>query len=108
MPDLIREQTVKARKAHGCMTCNTTAIQAGETYCRTTYVYDGRIYDWVQCTECSKLVGEVYRWAGQPDEGVGEDTFAEWASESATDERYGEAATAYLARIEALTDGSER
>ena len=81
MPDLIKTRDVTARKAHGCQTCNDTAIQPGERYTRDTYVYDGRMYDWVQCAACSALGGIVFKWAGHPDEGVGRDDYTEWARE---------------------------
>lgn len=100
MPDLIRSKSVNARKAHGCETCNATAIQPGETYQRDTYVYDGRIYDWVQCSACSALGGIVYEWAECPDEGVGRDDYTEWAREVQNDHTLsGERARWYLARI---------
>lgn len=99
MPDLLREKTVTARKAHECMTCTATAIRPGETYVRTTYVYDGHLYDWVQCTECDQISGLVYNWSSDPDEGVGRDDFMEWAREHHDDPRHGEAARAYLARV---------
>jgi len=100
MPDLLKTKDVIARKAHGCQTCNATAIQPGEMYTRDTYVYDGRIYDWVQCVECSTLGGAVFRWAGYPDEGVSRDEYYEWARELVdTDTLEGERARWYLSRI---------
>lgn len=98
MPDLINDKTVTARKPHGCMTCGT-AIQAGETYSRQTYVYDGRVYDWVQCAECRALSGIVFRWVEDwYDEGIGQDEYVEWAREHRDDPTQGEAARAFLAR----------
>lgn len=102
MPELLREKTVTARKAHRCATCNATAIQPGQTYHRATYVYDGRVYDWVQCVECDKLVGIVYDWSGA-DEGVGLDEYVEWAEDHRDDETHGDAARAYLARLRPAT-----
>lgn len=100
MPDLIKTKDVIARKAHGCQTCNDTAIQPGEKYTRDTYVYDGHMYDWVQCTACSALGGLVFEWAGYPDEGVGRDEYTEWAREVAdADTLEGERARWYLSRI---------
>lgn len=98
MPELLKEKTVIARKAHGCMTCNATAIQPGQPYHRATYVYDGRVYDWVQCVECEALSGIVYDWAGD-DDGIGRDDYIEWAEEHRDDGTHGEAARSYLARL---------
>lgn len=109
MPDLIKTKDVKARKAHVCETCNDTAIQPGETYTRDTYVYDGRMYDWVQCAACSAIGGIVYEWAGCPDEGVARDDYVEWARESATaDTLEGERARWYLARVGLTPHPAER
>ncbi|KAA9104994.1 hypothetical protein [Microbacterium rhizomatis] len=105
MPDLLKTKDVKARKPHSCETCNMTAIQPGETYSRDTYVYDGRIYDWVQCAACSALCGIVFAWAAYPDEGVGRDDYTEWAREVAADDTLeGERARWYLARTGQPTD----
>lgn len=82
MTTLLREKTVTARKAHACATCNQPAAQPGDTYRRTTYVYDGRIYDWVQCDPCREMATEVFDWVGYPDEGIGLDHYYEWASEA--------------------------
>jgi len=93
MPEFITSKTVKARKPHRCECC-TVAIQPGDTYCRETYVHDGSVYDWVSCTECAAINADVWDWCYQPDEGVGADEYAEWASEHPDDPR----ALAYLAR----------
>ena len=82
MPELIRDRTVTARKAHPCQTCNRAAAVRGETYLRSTYVFDGRIYDWVMCQECSEMLSEVYDWSVDGYEfGVGRYEFHEWAQE---------------------------
>ncbi|WP_147107173.1 hypothetical protein [Nesterenkonia populi] len=84
MPDLLHSQTVTARKPHRCSTCQTTAVQPGETYTRDTLIYDGAIYDWVQCQLCAGLFSRVWDAYGSPyrDEGIGPDDYAEWASET--------------------------
>jgi hypothetical protein len=82
---LVKSKAVVARKAHACRCCGATAIQRGETYIRETYAYDGQIYDWVMCTPCGGIAGDVYEWAGAPDEGVGNDQYVEWAEEKALD-----------------------
>lgn len=100
MPSLLKSKTVKARKPHGCRTCNATAIQPGEEYQRDTYIYDGRVYDWVQCAACSTLGGLVYEWAGYPEDGIGRDEYVEWAREVCREETLaGECARWYLSRI---------
>lgn len=82
MPTLLAEKTVKARKRHLCQTCNATAIQPGETYSRQAYVYDGRVYDWVQCVACRALGDLVFRWMEDwYDEGISRDEYVEWARE---------------------------
>lgn len=85
MPDLLHSKTVTARKPHQCSTCQITAIQAGEKYTRDTLIYDGDIYDWVQCELCAGLFSRVWDAYGSPyrDEGIGPEDYAEWASEAA-------------------------
>jgi hypothetical protein len=101
MPTLIREKTVTARKPHACQCCGTVAVQPGETYKRATYAFDGRVYDWVSCTECQAASTFVFEWACWGDEGIGPDHYQQWAEETARG--YGnsaelDAAEAYLRR----------
>lgn len=99
MPVLLREKTFVARKAHRCDTCEATAISAGESYSRQTYVYDGRVYDWVQCGACRAIAGDVFTWMeGWYDEGISRDDYLEWAREHKDHPVHGEAARAYLTR----------
>lgn len=98
MPTLLSRKVVTARKAHRCSTCAAEAIQPGQTYRREAYVWDGRAYTWVNCQPCAEISSAVFDWAYWPDEGIGTDTFDEWASEYAHDSKYGEAARAYLER----------
>jgi hypothetical protein len=100
MPELLRERTVTARKSHSCRTCGAKAIQAGETYVRATYVYDSRVYDWVQCVECARLQHAVYDWAGRPEDGIGAGDYQEFAEEqlSTPGSEHLEASRAYLRR----------
>lgn len=93
----LRESTPTARKAHQCDWCYT-AIQPGEKYRRSTNIYDERIYDWVSCLACDDLAPIVWEWSYRPDEGIGEDSFAEWASDHQGDVEWGFAACAYLLR----------
>ncbi len=92
---VLSDRTLKARKVHYCETCETGRIQPSQEYRKTVYVYDGRIYSWVQCDDCRPLQATVYDWRGEPDEGVGRDDYIEWADEHPNDER----AVAYLARV---------
>jgi hypothetical protein len=104
MPTLISEKTVTARKPHVCQCCGGIAVKPGDTYNRATYVYDGRVYDWVSCTECQAVAGDVFEYAGDPEGGVGLDVYQEWAEDAAAYSRNDavrEAAKAYLARLAA-------
>jgi hypothetical protein len=90
----LRESTPVARKSHQCDWCYGQ-ISPGEKYHRSTNVYDDRLYDWVACEDCTALCPDVWEWAFRPDEGIGEDSFAEWAHDHAgVDVR----ARAYLTR----------
>ena len=99
MPQLLKSKTVTARKPHCCSGCTTSAVAVGDQYLRETYIYDGRVYDWVSCQECASLQMVVWDWAGRPDEGIGFDEYVEWAREAKGDPEHGEAARTYLARI---------
>jgi len=100
MPDLLHTTKVKsARKMHRCRICHGPAVQPGQSYERQTLIYDGRIYDWVQCDPCGDLFATVYDWAGAwGDEGIGSEHFEEWASDFKDDPDHGEAARAFLKR----------
>ena len=83
---LIRERKPIARKAHRCQMCGGP-INPGETYRRDTLVYDGRMYDWIECPACTTdgICTEVHAYTGGGiyDEGVGIEQADEWAHESA-------------------------
>lgn len=100
--DLLRSKTVTARKVHLCTTCGQPAVQPGQEYQRTTYLYDCHFHSCVTCSDCSAIDGVVYEWCGMPDEGIGMDSFAEWAHEHRDDETWGEEARAFLGRLTAL------
>ena len=93
----LREATPTARKAHKCGWCYGT-IQPGEKYHRSTNIYDDRLYDWIACVACARLCPLVWDWSYRPDEGVGEDSFQEWALDHQGDAQHAEAACAYLVR----------
>lgn len=100
MPELLSRKTVRARKAHVCSSCNAWAVQPGEEYERSTYVFDGHVYDWVQCAGCVAITSAVIHWLdGYRDDGIGADAYAEWAQEHADHTEHGEAARAYLSRL---------
>lgn len=83
MPELVTEKRVRARKAHPCQVCGTDAIQPGTEYTRTTYVHDGRIYNWVSCDFCKALFQHVWEWALCPDdEGIGQASYIGWAEDT--------------------------
>lgn len=96
-PTLLRESRPTARKDHSCEDC-FGPIPKGTTYRRATLVYDGHVYDWLECDPCEALAPTVWHWSYSPDEGVGPDEFLEWAEEHRDDPQHGEAARAFLAR----------
>lgn len=93
----LRRSTPTARKPHSCDWCYGR-IQPGERYHRSTNVYDDRVYDWVSCNACEGLAARVWDWSYRPDEGIGEDSFSEWADAHRDDLEHGKDARAYLAR----------
>lgn len=98
MPELLKRLTPVARKPHLCSCCHAMAVHPGERYERSTYLFDGRVYDWVSCTPCKALAPFVFEWAVDSDEGIGRDTYFEWATEMTNDVVHGEAARAWLFR----------
>lgn len=100
---VLKQQTPTARKAHRCGSCDTLAVRPGQTYRRTTILYDGRVYDWVDCPDCLAINGLVWEWSGMPEEGIGPDSYHEWAHEHRNDETWGPQARAYLDRTGGTT-----
>ncbi|GLB62683.1 hypothetical protein NCCP2495_05610 [Dietzia sp. NCCP-2495] len=84
MIEQLRQSTPTARKAHHCSLCHGT-ISAGETYTRSSNVFDGHVYDFLTCQGCEadRILGRVYDWCGDPDEGVSFDDAIEWATDHA-------------------------
>ena len=99
----LRTSTPTARKPQRCDWCYGP-IQPGERYHRSTNIYDDRLYDWIACRACEALCVTVWEWAYRPDEGIGEDTYAEWAQDHCDDPEFGEQARAYLARRKAAAE----
>lgn len=98
MPNLLRKSTPVARKVHYCRCCGAPAVQPGDKYTRETWVYDGRVYDWVSCSECDSIHNLVWAWVWDYDGGIGREEYEQWANETADDPEHGEAAKAYLVR----------
>lgn len=101
MPTLISDKIVTARKTHLCCTCDALAADVGQKYRRTTYAYDGVVYNWVQCQACKDLAPAIYDWSSAyADEGITRDDYNEWAYDHKdADNANGEAARDYLLRI---------
>lgn len=97
MPDRLSVKNQRARKSHTCNNC-LTAIQPGSEYLRETYINDGRIYDWLSCTECQKIADFVWEFSNQDDGGMSDQDFEEWALDAKFNPELREAALAYLQR----------
>lgn len=54
-PDFITTKKPKARKAHKCHECGRE-IQPGETYCRDSGKWYGKMLSFKTCTACSEVV----------------------------------------------------
>ena len=79
MPELITDETRKARKSHKCNLCYRE-IQPGEQYHYQFLKYDGETYDWRECLECKELAGYLWSYI-DPDEGMTEESFSEGLQE---------------------------
>lgn len=97
MDAVVRERTVRARKAHRCQWCHTL-IATGAYYMRATVKGDDGLYDFVNCVKCEDIRDAVHGWCTDPDEGMSYSDFEEWAREHCNDPTMGEHARAYLAR----------
>ena len=82
IPQLLREARPTARKAHCCSLC-TGPISSGETYSRQTLVYDGQVYDWLECSACEadEIITLVAEWTRE--DGIDPEIAHEWATETA-------------------------
>lgn len=87
MPTLLRSKQVKARKAHPCRTCAGYAAQPGDIYTRETYVFDGHVYDWMQCELCISMIRDIVDWAMYTEDGINLDHYADWVDEHPDDPR---------------------
>ena len=66
--ETIRSNNYKARKEHRCNYCGHV-IPKGDTYHRSTHVFDGRLYDWKCHLKCNDLSSEIWNFV-DPDEGM--------------------------------------
>lgn len=82
MTETIWKKTVTARTTHLCMLCYGIAAEPGQQYTRTTNVSDGRIYDWVECADCTAIARRAWAWFGYNDEGVDFDDCVDWAKDA--------------------------
>jgi len=98
MPQLLKHLTPVARKPHLCGSCGAVAVRPGERYDRSTYLFDGSVYDWVSCLACKGLASVVFDWVVDPDEGISRDDYQGWATEMTNDVVHGVAARAWLFR----------
>lgn len=80
---LLHEGRPTARKTHRCSLC-TGPISLGETYSRQTLVYDGQVYDWLECSACEadEIVSLVAEWTYSED-GINPEAAYEWATDTA-------------------------
>lgn len=94
MTVLIAERTVKARKDHECKLCGQRAVVKGEQYTYRTWVYDGSVFNWIDCVSCRVVIRKVFETL-EPDEGVTTDVADDWALDC---RKTDEDASAYLSR----------
>ena len=79
--ETLKPQTeVKAKKEHRCSFCNER-IKSGETYIKSTHIFDGSVYDWKAHKMCDYLCTKMNMYA-DCDEGVTQDDFMEIISEA--------------------------
>ena len=58
MTTLAEPKETKARQNHQCSLCGYR-IPKGDTYIKSTHVYDGEIYDWKTHTHCSDVAKDL-------------------------------------------------
>lgn len=78
MPELIAQETRKARKPHRCDYCGEM-IEKGEVYEYATLKFDG-IYHWSNHVRCGKIAQKIWDYA-DPDEGMTADDYTETCQE---------------------------
>lgn len=76
--DVYRAETRTARKQHWCEECGRR-VQAGEAYCYTTTLYDGRWWVSKQCRHCVALGAWMgVLCGGYPIGGLHEELIEHW------------------------------
>ena len=73
MNETLDRRLRKARKQHRCDYCGE-AIEKGEVYDWSKFVYDGDIYEWHCHQKCGSVAGDIWDYA-DPDEGMDEELF---------------------------------
>jgi hypothetical protein len=82
METLTQPTETKARKKHYCNFCSGE-IMIGQTYLRSTHVYDGDIYNWKSHKYCSQLADRLNMYDEcEFDEGLTSDGFMEIVNET--------------------------
>lgn len=71
--ETLRKSNPIAHKEHKCMWCGGI-INKGEKYERSTHVYEGQIYDWVNHISCRLLSYALEMW-DYVDEGLSSEDF---------------------------------
>ena len=86
----VRELKSSTPVSRGKVHCNGcgAVINKGVVYKRTTFVFDGAIYDWSSCPPCDEMTEDVAAWCSPLwGEGVSAEDFLEWAYEHSSDPR---------------------
>ncbi len=78
----LKQTCPKAKKEHRCNWCGEK-IQVGETYHRSTYAYNGLVYDFLCHKECLAIADELFAREYDDDEGLTENVFRDGVSDLA-------------------------
>ena len=70
---------VKAIKEHSCNFC-LDKIRVGETYIKSTHVFDGQLYDWKAHKNCAYIADKLKMY-DDCENGVNDEDFSESISE---------------------------
>lgn len=75
MKTLTYPKETKAIKKHSCNFCSLR-IQKGDTYIKSTHVYDGSVYDWKTHKHCAEIADRLKMY-DDCDEGLTQNDFLE-------------------------------
>lgn len=75
METLTQPKETKAIKAHTCNFCSYKILK-GDTYIKSTHIYDGQIYDWKTHKYCAEIATRLKMY-DHCDEGLTQDDFME-------------------------------